>query len=282
MKVDCQWIEENLEGVFCERLGAEEDRLARLHLDSCAACRLKVEELTKVDPVIKQIFRQNLAVARAPRVRRSPIWAGAFASALIAVIFVVVWRVPRARTPAPAAVESPAVIAEVERTPAAPVAKVSEPSQSERSKPEPDKASTADVRKAVPAISENAPAFVITDPAGYSRTLNDYRGYVLIFGVWSAREPKTVSNLERLYQIFGNNTKIRIVGVSMKREPRPKTATFPIAVNQASKLLGAGPSDVVIVDGAGRVRMKGTLLQEPSSLINAVQAALIQMQVIND
>src|SRR2546422_1001579 len=53
----------------------------------------------------------------------------------------------------------------------------------------------APVQPTAPAVTEKAPEFLVTDLAGYSRSLNDFQGAVLIFGVWGSDQPKTFMNL---------------------------------------------------------------------------------------
>src|SRR5690349_3845898 len=102
MKVDCQWIEENLEALSFERLSPEDDYRARTHVDSCSHCREKLADLKIVDPLIKQLFRQNLAIARTPRKRRSPILVGAFGTGLaVIIVLIIISAMPRTVTDVP-------------------------------------------------------------------------------------------------------------------------------------------------------------------------------------
>jgi hypothetical protein len=121
---------------------------------------------------------------------------------------------------------------------------------------------------------------MITDPAGYSRTLADYRGSVLIFGVLSPDQPQTVSNLQRLYEAFGKITKLRIVGVTLRRQAKLAGATFPMAYNQGSALLGATVSQFVVVDETGKVRSRGSLLDSAADVQNSVRSTLNELNVI--
>src|SRR5262249_49594419 len=121
--------------------------------------------------------------------------------------------------------------------------------------------------------------FMITDLSGYSRSLADFKGFVLIFGVLAPNQPQTVANLQRVYETFGKNTKLRIVGVSSRRQRQPAGATFTMAYNQGSTLLGASPSDIVIVDETGNVRFRGSLLEPSANVLNSVRSTLRQLGV---
>jgi hypothetical protein len=131
-----------------------------------------------------------------------------------------------------------------------------------RAKPEP--AAPADsVRPApVPALAANAPDFLVTDPAGYSSTLSGYRGYVALIGVWSSDQPESAANIERLYQSFSANTKLRFVGVTNERQARATNTTFPVVYNQGSRLLGLASGEFVLLDPSGTVELRGSLLTD--------------------
>ena len=53
-----------------------------------------------------------------------------------------------------------------------------------------------------------------SDAAGYTRTLETYRGRVFLFGVLSPEQKAAVSNLQQIYDDFGSNPGIRIFAVA--------------------------------------------------------------------
>ena len=172
----------------------------------------------------------------------------------------------------------PPVVATSTEAPVPAVPKLSTSAPQERAKPQPAAPDPAipNVANAVaPAAADDTrPDFLVTDAAGYSRTLKDYRGYILIFGVWNGKQPRTVASLERVYQTFGPNTKLRILGVANEHQLKPPTATFPIVYNQGSTLLGAKESEFLIVEAGGTVRARGSLLQDPDQVVATIQSAL--------
>jgi hypothetical protein len=279
MKVDCQWIEENLEALSSDRLSPEDDFHARTHLESCSHCREKLADLKMVDPLVKQLFRQNLAIARTPRRRRSPVLIGAFGTGLVAIILlIVISAMPRGVADVPR-LQSPPAVASLPGADGASIPKVGEPGTQDRTKPEtaaPDRP-LDDTSK--PAVSANAPEFLVVDPAGYSRTLVDFRDHVLIFGVWTASQPQTISSLQRVYETFSRNTKLRILGVAAAKEAKPAATTFPIAYNQGSTLLGAKSAEFLIVDGKGVVRARGSLLGSPANVVSSIRSTLNQLGI---
>ena len=279
MNADCQWIDSNLEAFFCDGLNSDGNRRARNHIAACDRCRDMVAELKAVDPLVKKLFQHELAHARSPQ-RRSPVLIGSVAAAFAALILVIAIEVPQFVTNNNTQGDSPVASATTALVQEPAVPKVPETASTERVKPD---AAVLDQRGQVPVrsipVGENAPDFLVTDPAGYSRNLNDFRNHVLIFGVWTSQRPKTVSNLQRVYQAFASNTKLRILGVATQREAKPAAATFPITFNQGSKLFGAKTGELLIVDSSGVVRMRSTLEQDQTSLVNSIKTKLTELGV---
>jgi len=245
----------------------------------CLPCRQKVEGLHRIDPLIKNLFQANLAIARMPRPRRSPaLVGGVAAAAATAVILAVVFLTPQ-KVSGPLA--TPTMTSSAPEQPSIPKAPDS-PALIERAKPED---TAKDLRRPPVVVSpatvpdKKTPEFLVTDPAGYSRTLTDYRNYVLVFGVWHPTQPRAVANLEKIYKALGTNTKLRIVGVADVRTPKPANTTFPLAYNQNSSLLGAKVGEFYVVDAKGTVRMRGSLLQDTNSLLKSLKATLSELGI---
>ena len=287
MKIDCQWIENKLEAFFGEQLTAEEGRQFSNHLENCTACRQKVAELKSIDPLLQRFFQHELAVARAPRRVRWSALAGVTATAVAAVFaFVILLRPPQplASVPLVSEVPSPGLVATGTPVEAPSTPKSGSSAPQDRAKPQPGEPDN--VLNPVPATTPGAPAtdkngvapdFVVTDPAGYARTLHDYHGYILIFGVWNGRQPHTVSTMQKIYETFGPNTKLRIVGVALRRQQKPSSATFPIAFNQRSTLLGVKEGQFAVVSSDGTVALRGSLLDDPNSVVAGIRSALAKL-----
>jgi hypothetical protein len=274
MNLDCRWFDNKLEPFLNESLPADEHRAAHVHLANCGACRQTVEGLRSIDPLIKRVFQQDLATARLPRRRRSAAVVGVFATATVSLVLLIVLLTPQRFSEVRPAQNGPqsAAINPLD-SPAVP--KMDENAAADRAKPE-----NAVDRSAAPAQPSNppsqrsAPDFLITDPAGYSRSLADYRGSVLLFGVFGPDQPQVVANLQRVYETFGKNTRLRIVGVTSQHVAKPAGATFTMAYNEGSALLGASPSQFIIVDDAGKVRYRGSLQESEAAVLAAVRTAL--------
>ena len=279
--MDCQWVEKNLEALFSDDLNAEESREARAHIQSCERCRKEVQALIAIDPVIKKYFQAQLsralrggdAPARSHKTR--PGWSlRVAAAAVVAIVLVVLLRSPQVnQSVQPVSVQSQA-------NPSGPVeiptiAK-NEAVADERTKPSPDGRGEPEgpgegTAVTSPVPDTNAPAFLVTDPAGYSRSLQDYRGFTVLIGVWSNDQPESISNLERLYKTFGANPRLRLVGVSNQRASKPSNTTFPIFYNQGSRLLDAKPGEFVLLNESGTVRLRGSLVGDFETLSKTLE-----------
>jgi len=283
MKVDCQWLSANIENYFCERLSSEELRLTAEHLETCAACHQETQSLKDVDGLIKQLFDHRLVRARSHRlIRRGLALPLTFAGAgvtLAAVLAFALWT-PQDTAPPRVAPLSPPPIAQNSNSTHPPGVK--EPSTAPVTRLKPDEpqrsVSTPPTTPDVP-VPRGAPAFVVIDPAGYSTTLESYRGSVLLFGVWSADRPEAAHNIDRMYQTFGANPKVRVMGVSNRRQERLAGTSFPVVFNNGSRLLGAGDAQFVLVDPAGNVRLRGSLVGNGDAILTKVKGQLDQLGI---
>ena len=273
MNVDCKWIEDHFEALSCDSLTSEQDRLVRSHLENCFQCREKIADLKAIDPLVRQVFQGDLEMARIPRPRRSPILIGGVGTALAAAAILLAVQI-QSPVPAPA-VQPPSVAASMPEP--APVPKVSgNGTADERTKPEPSVSAQpgAPAPDSPFAAGANTPEFLVSDLAGYSRTLNDFRGHILIFGLWSADQPQTAANLDHIYKAVSANTKLRVLGVSLKRETKPAGTTFPTAFNQGSSLMGAVSGQFFVVDGNGKIVLRGNLLDDPATILASIRTVL--------
>jgi hypothetical protein len=140
-------------------------------------------------------------------------------------------------------------------------------------KPTPEPASSPDRLPSLSPmpVASNAPDFLVTDPAGYAHTLDDFRGHVVVVGVWSRNQGESIANLERLYKSFATNPKIRFVGVPNDRQSKPDKTTFPVLYNQGSKLFGAKPGEFVLLDENGTVESRGSLVKDIDALTKTLR-----------
>jgi hypothetical protein len=276
MKIDCKWVSDNLEAISCETLPPERARMANVHLDTCGNCRGELEGLKEIDILVRRYVRHQLAVAHAP-VRRRIAWrhvgtAAAVAASLVLAIGLGLFSETTNVTPVSDQVRvmpPPAGVAVIDKDASTP--------ETQRAKPEEAEA-TADapgeVRSIASTDNSSGPEFLITDPAGYSRTLQDYRGFVLFFGVWEPGLPEAAANIERVYRSFGSNTKLRIIGISAPDLDRAPNTTFPHFYNQNSRLMNTAPGQFTLLDQTGTIRLRGSLLDPSDDLIKVLAEAL--------
>jgi hypothetical protein len=281
MKVDCQWFNANLEAFFCDSLDAEQLQLASDHMRTCLSCRSEVQALRDVDPVLKQVleYRMAKAVASAHAPGRSVGFRLGLAGAAVALAGVLVFvaygltgglsgvGIPRSNeSPVQSSASTTGGDEKVGEAPAL------------RAKPDaPDPKSPGIKPTLEPDITDNSPAFLVTDPSGYSRTLEDYRGRILLIGVWSADQPEAAQNIQRLYEAFGSRKDLRILGVTSHTQERPAGMTFPMAFNNGSRLLETRSLGFVVVDKEGNVQMRGSLVSDSTTLTTKIRAKLDEL-----
>jgi hypothetical protein len=270
MTVDCQWIEKHLEALHYGSLNTEENRLAGRHIESCASCRKEVDALNAIDPLIKKHFQRQLEIARQPRtVQRGRLFGlSAAAVALVAVLLFVIVSGPRLSPITPA---QPQIAPTASVEPPAPVKSNGTP-EVDRTKPTaaPDKPLDREPATQT-AVTEDAPDFLVTDAAGYSHTLGDYRGHVIVIGLWNALQTEASANLDRLYKAYGANPKFRFLGVADNHTAKSANATFPVVYNQGSKLFGAHAGEFVVVDENGSLVLRGSLVKDFDTLTKTLQ-----------
>jgi hypothetical protein len=128
-----------------------------------------------------------------------------------------------------------------------------------------------------PIVPLDAPKFAVIDPSGYATGLQDYRGHIVLIGIWSADQPEAAQNLQRVYQAFGTRRELRILGVSRRNQDRLPGTTFPIVFNNGSRLLEVQNSEFVVIDKDGREQMRGSLAGDVKVLIPQIRARLDQL-----
>src|SRR5262245_19227113 len=273
MNVDCQWVGKNLEALFCDGLTESEERLARMHIKGCTSCRNEAHALNAIDPLIKSYFRRELEIAHRPRVvHKGRVFgiSGAAAAVVVALLLLLV-RTPQS-APALPPVPTPAVAPSIASADAVGPIKQNGTEEPLRAKPSPEPGAPPDRHpRATPPVGPNAPEFLVTDPGAYSHTLDDFRGHVVVIGVWSHDQSESIANLERLYKTFAANPKIRFVGVPSDRQAKPDRTTFPVLYNQGSKLFGAKPGEFVVLDENGAVEGRGSLVKDIDALTRALR-----------
>jgi len=284
MKVDCQWISTNLEAFFSESLDVQQLQQASEHLKTCLSCRSEVQALRDVDPLIKQLleFRMTKALAAAHAPKRSAAFQLGLAGAAVALVGVLVFVAFLGRTGGLGnLLPASQTTLQSEGNPDSQNSndvKVDGEIPALRAKSDaPDPKSPGIKPGPEPPITDISPAFLVTDPAGYSTNLEDYRGHVLFIGVWSEDQPEASQNIQKLYQAFGNRKEVRILGVTSRNQERPAGMTFPMVFNNGSRLLDIRSSDFAVVDKEGNVQMRGSLVVDPSVLTPKIRAKLDEL-----
>lgn len=264
MTNNCQWCESKTEAYFSGDLNPEDLNAFDAHLASCAGCREQVEGIKGIDPVVQQVFQRRLALARSaagwntgPRV-----WKVALAGssiALAALLAVSLATTLRQEAPATEIVKKTPEVVQPFVDPL-----IEDPKVKSNPATDPQLGKTEEGTSVPPAPQpgldnrDAGPDFVIVDLSGQAWNLNDFRGRVLVFGIVSSDQKEAVANLKGLYKDFGSNPNIRILGVANHRDDKID-AGFPLWFNHASRLLGLENGQFMLIDSAGKSKLRGTL-----------------------
>lgn len=261
MMTNCEWFSSKLEAYFSETLDSEERQRCQAHVESCTDCRREVEALRNIDPLVQNVFRRRLTHAQVAAqagpqnsLRRFALaGAGVLMAGILGIGFLMLHETP-----------SPQLANRASEGP--------KPAQVEVAKSETDELAATNRAKpgeAVPVApapqpdldspNAGAPQFAITDALGYTTTLETYRGHVLLFGVVSPDQETALANLQRIYEDFGSNPKIRILGVSRHRNDDLGSVTFPTFFNHGSTLMGVQDGQFRLIDAAGDTQIQGSL-----------------------
>ena len=281
MKVDCQWFNSNLEAFFCDGLDAGNLQLATEHLKTCPNCRNEVQALRDVDPLVKQLleFRLAKAMAASHAPKRSAGFRLGLAGIGVAVAGILVFAIFLRHPEGPGnALQTNQAEIQSQASPDAGDPKTEAVPANSRAKPDAPLPNTPELNQVPePPVTDNSPAFLVTDPAGYATSLEDYRGRVLLVGVWSAEQPETAQSIQRLYQTFGSRKGVRILGVTSRNTERPAGMTFPLVFNNGSRIMDTQNANFVVVDKEGKIQMRGSLLADTNTLTTKIRAKLDEL-----
>jgi hypothetical protein len=311
MSLDCQWVEKNLEAFFCDRLSESDSRLARAHMDSCESCRKEAESLNAIDPMVKNYFQRELEIARRPRVfhKGRVLGLSGAGAVVVAAMLILALRLQQTSPVLPSADPVQIASTPTSSSPASTPAKIEDeigpraenkanaaassdpkeqslavpPSESQaqvkiedesavRAKPVTGAAAVPPDRKSQPLpATPSEMQFQVVDPAGYSHTLEEFKGHVVVIAMWSPEQKEAIRNIERLYRTYAGNPKFRFLGVSHERAAKPGNTTFPMLYNRGSSLFGAEPGEFVMLDESGGVQLRGSLVTDIDLLRKALQ-----------
>jgi len=275
---NCDRFKSKLEAYFCDTLAEEDLRFGQTHLESCAECSREVESLKSVDPMVRAVLQRRLLLARmAAQANTRPriLKLGLAAAGLAAAVFVLsVGTVFLRETPPPPVI--------VQKPPTVPVETDVRKDGVEQEipgllKPKGGKPVEPAPQPYLDSPQVDGPDFAITDAAGYTRTLETYRGRVVLFGVLSPEQKAAVSNLQQIYDDFGSNPGIRVFAVARRREDKLNSATLPTHFNNGSKLLGVREGEFLLIDATGKTKLEGSLTDSAS--VARIRSQLAQLGI---
>ena len=273
MNNDCQWTESKTESYFTDTLSAEDLQRFQTHLATCAACARSVQSFQDIDMLVRGVFQHRVGVAmRAAQINTRPrVFKIALAGIGLAaaVLLLTLGTTFLQQEPAP-----PTAL----QTPPAPPALQNEvkkdnavETSGKYAKPELGTPTRPALDASLDANAPNAPEFAVTDAAGYTATLDTYKGRALVFGVIARDQKPGIAGLQQIYNALNANRGIHIIGVS-RTEENIDGVTFPIVYNHGSKLLGVPDGQFLLLDASGARVLQG-------SLTDAGDIARLQSQV---
>ncbi len=280
MNVDCRWVDSNLEAVLSDQLDADQKSGFEQHLNTCERCRTEIEGYARVDRLVGAYMDQQTARAYAvPRPGFSGRKLAAAAMAAAAGLAVVLWLPSVANQPATQAPPPTEVSAPDAPSAVADIDKAADTTGSERAKPGVDAAPAQDAQTAPASttdIPESAdPRFYVTDAAGYSYSLDDFAGSVLLFAVFGESYAEA-ARFQEVYDSYGLTSNLRILGVSMVTTgARPPGITFPLMINRGSSLLDTPAGEFVVVGADGTPHRRGSLNDD--GLLETLSSALREL-----
>ncbi len=277
MSNDCQWVESRLEDYLSDSAGSDVDSRIASHLKGCESCRTEVEGYGEIDKRLRAYFEHQLARAEIGAhlslrpMRLASAIAGVAAIAIALWLGIGIVNPNGAPAPREAALSGPAFDG--------PVLKAADETDILRAKPAepavvPDAGiPTTDLDTVDGGSLEAARDFYVTDTAGYSRTLADYSGSILVLGVF---ESSGHDAFEEAHLAYGADARFRFVGVSLNSDiRRTNTAfptTFPMMSNGNSLLLGTPAGAFTVVGPDGTIQRRGTF--ETDSLVELLGSSL--------
>jgi hypothetical protein len=261
-----------MEEYFSDTLLLADRQRADHHIADCGECRREVEALRAIDPLMKDLLRYREMQAAAPRrLHVGRTLSAAAACLAAAVLAIALWSGMHTAPAGPTVAGGSSTEGVPDKDPNAPREQITKPIPT-----------TADDSHNKPTEEfknppEGAPKLAVIDRAGIEYRLENFRGKTVLLGVLASRQPQTAANLEKLFQTYG--TKVRLLAVSMRKEPAPPNTTFQVFRNNGSELLGAREGDYAIVDKDGVVVSRGTLIGDPNTIVNAVGSTLKSLDV---
>ena len=276
---NCKWIDSKLEAFFTDSLSGEELELCQTHLASCEECRHQVHSMKQVDNLVRRVFQRRTVVAtQAGQFNsRARVWKMAAlttASVAAAAVLLGIGFIFLQQTPAPPTAVLPPDPPDLEQR----IDNSRESTDRNLTKPEDGEPAKAASEPQLDAATEGGPEFAITDPAGYTESLDSYQGRVFLFAVVSPGQKTAVANLQQIYNAFGSNPGIRIRGVARHREDNFEGITFPMYFNHGSKLLGVKDGEFLLLDRAGKERLLEGSLTDPRN-VTRIRSRLGQLGI---
>lgn len=270
MSTPCDWVASKLGAV-----GTDDPKLLgeiRSHALTCPACARELASYETVDRLLGADFASRMAQANRPPVRRASrvlIAAAAAAALLLAVWVGVAWNPASDSSVGGSENVAGRVIGDLEDP-----SSLAKPSE-ESAVPTPDLGPAETV-----AASDDS--FSVIDAAGYAHTLADYRGAIVVLGVFDATGTGG-RTFRDIYETVPAQSGLQFLAVRVEATPdlpRGDLEGIPIMANRGSRLLGMSSGEFAVLDREGRIHSRGSLAN--SDARSAVQSGLRELGLVSE
>jgi hypothetical protein len=278
MSTPCDWVASKLEAFWTlGKGGTDATELlgeVRSHARTCPACARELEAYETVDRLVRAHFASRMTEARTP-VRRIPrvLVAATTAAALLLAVWIGMTLKPSSDSLVADSTRDVAglVIDDLEQADS--LAKPSE----ESPLPRPD----LDATGTTPAADD---AFSVIDAAGYAHKLTDFRGSVVVLGVFDATGTGG-RTFREVYETVPAQSGLSFLAVrvaSASELLRSDLEGIPTMANQGSRLLGIGPGEFAVLDREGRIHTRGSLAAASPDVRSTVQSGLTELGFVSE
>ena len=278
MNVDCNWVDSNLETLLFNQLDTSHPASVANHLKSCERCRKQIDDHTKVANLIEAYMSQQLSRAQRPVGQNQAVGRLAVAGVLAtAVLGLLLWLPYYGRQTNQQASPRVAELKSNEINPSMSVDKLSEALGPARSKPGigaplVNQAMSPNRQIQTSVINSIDAKFQVIDEAGYSYSLNDFQGSVMIVAVFDDTYDSALL-FQEVYDAYAALPNLRVLGVLKGvAVKRPTGTTFPLMSNRGSALLDTQVGEFVIIGIDGSPHRRGLL--NDRSLLETMSTAL--------
>lgn len=286
MNVDCKWVDSNIVEILSDEIDPDRKVDLEKHLGACNRCQNEIADHKQIDHlVIAHMEKQTALAYVAPQLRLSNKKLTRAAVALAATLAIgIILSLPFDGNQKPSSEISNSLKPPLLHGPQANIQmdKALKLAGPERAKPGIDSISSEAFQNETQKMSEedlepSDPHFFVTDAAGYSYSLGDFAGSILIFAVFDGSYANT-GRFQEVHDLYVLKSNIKTLGIAREANAdRPLGITFPLMTNQGSSLLDSLPGEVLVVGPDGLPYRRGSL--SDNNLLEMLSSTLDELEL---